>query len=67
MFGLVTSLLPVSHRPARHALRTCPVCHAGGADEDRYVNVRGMHIHGGCAGYRTRQLAASGRVGRVAG
>jgi hypothetical protein len=37
------------------------------ADEDRYVAVRGMRIHGGCAGYRVRQLGASARVGRLVG
>jgi hypothetical protein len=67
MFGLVTSLLPLSRQPARHSLRTCPVCQTGVAEEDRYYSVRGMRIHGGCAGYRSRQLGTSARVGRMAG
>ena len=67
MFGLVTSLLPFSHRPARHALRTCPVCQTGVAEEDHYVAVRGMRIHGGCAGYRTRQIGSWARSPAGAG
>jgi hypothetical protein len=66
MFGLVTSLLPMSRRPARHTMRTCPICNTGVAEEDRYVAVRGMRIHGGCASYRTRQIGSS-RASRTAG
>jgi hypothetical protein len=67
MFGLVASLMPFGRPHARHALRTCPVCQTGVEDEDRYVSVRGMRIHGGCAGYRSRRLGMSARVGRMAG
>ena len=67
MFGLVTSLLPMSRQPARHSLRTCPVCHTGVTEDDRYYSVRGMRIHGGCAGYRSRQLGSSARGGRMTG
>jgi hypothetical protein len=67
MFGLFTSLLPMSQRPARHALRTCPVCQTGVTEEEHYIAVRGMRIHGGCASYRTRQLGSSARAGRLAG
>ena len=66
MLGFVTGLLPGRHA-ARHAVRTCPVCQTGVADEDRYCAVRGMRIHGGCAGYRARRLGTSASVGRMAG
>ena len=67
MFGMVTSLLPLGRHPARDALRTCPVCHSGVAEEDRFVSVRGMRIHGGCAGYRARRLSGSAGIGRMLG
>lgn len=67
MFGLVTNLLPLNRRPARDAGRTCPVCCTGVDPEDRYVSVRGMRVHGGCAGYRMRRLGASSGIGRMAG
>src|SRR4051812_50221073 len=67
MFGRFSSLLPLSDTPARHSLRTCPVCQTGVADEDRYYAVRGMRIHGGWAGFPPRPLGASARGGRLGG
>jgi hypothetical protein len=67
VIGFVTSLLPLGRRPARDPLRTCPVCHHGVAPEDPYVAVRGMRIHGGCAGYRARRLSGAPRIGRMLG
>ena len=66
MLDFMTSLLPLA-RHTTAAARTCPVCCAGVADDDRYVAVRGMRIHGGCAGYRQRRLGTSTGIGRMAG
>jgi hypothetical protein len=66
VFEFMTSLLTFGRHGAP-AARTCPVCCAGIGDDDRYVAVRGMRIHGGCAGYRQRRLGTSSGVGRMAG
>jgi len=66
MFEFMTSRLPLT-RQAHRPERTCPVCCAGVADDDSYVAVRGMRIHGGCARYRSRRNGRSGGVGRLAG
>jgi hypothetical protein len=66
MFEFMSSLLPARRHHA-DAQRTCPVCCGGVADAEHYVAVRGMRIHGGCAGYRARRHGRSSGIGRLAG
>ena len=66
MFEFMTSRLPIT-RHAAPAARTCPVCCADVGEQDGYVAVRGMRIHGGCAGYRARRHGRSAGLGRLAG
>jgi len=54
------SLLTRVARPTRLGLppARCPVCHEGIHDGDPMLTLRGgIHVHRGCATYRTRQRA----------
>jgi hypothetical protein len=54
------SLLTRVARPPRRTppLARCPVCHDAIRESDAMLTLRGgIHVHRGCATYRTRQRA----------